>query len=383
MTDQLLLLAVLATCALAGDWLGRRPVGRWFGGAILTLFLTMLLANVGVIPTAAQAPPLYVLLASFAAPAAIFLLLLDVNLGVLQRMGRSMFLAFAIGSVGTLLGVTVAFWVTGPTEWLGTFAAPVAGMYAATYIGGSANLNAVALHYGFDDHPTLLASVNAVDAVVGALWLIALVLLARLLHRFWGSRPGPAAAETDERQPIRPFTVAGFSALLALAFGGLWVSERFSALLAQAGFPVPSILILTTLALALALVPAVQRLGGARALGICGIYLFIGVVGASCDFAALAGLGQVGVSLLLFVTIAVLVHGLVQFGVGRLLGLSPEMLAVASSANIGGAGTILPIARGLDRMDLLAPGMIAGMLGNATGTYAGFLVVWFLRHTTG
>jgi uncharacterized membrane protein len=79
----------------------------------------------------------------------------------------------------------------------------------------------------------------------------------------------------------------------------------------------------------------------------------------------------------------VLVHGLVQFGVGRLLGLSPEMLAVASSANIGGAGTILPIARGLDRMDLLTPGMIAGALGNATGTYAGFMMVWFLRHAAG
>lgn len=383
MTNQLLLLAVLATCALAGDWLGRKPVGRWFGGAILTLFLTMLLANVGVIPTAAQAPPLYVLLAKYGAPAAIFLLLLDVNLVVLRRIGRSMFLAFAIGAAGTLLGVTVAYWVTGPSGWLGPFAEPVAGMYVATYIGGSANLNAVALHYGFDEHPTLLASVNAVDAVVGALWLSSLVLLARLLHSLWGSRPAPASAETDERQPTRPFTVAGFSALLALAFGGLWLSERLSVWLAQAGLAVPSILILTTMALALAFVPAVRKLVGARALGICGIYLFIGVVGASCDFAALAEQGQVGVSLLLFVTIAVLVHGLVQFGVGRLLGLSPEMLAVASSANIGGAGTILPIARGLDRMDLLTPGMIAGMLGNATGTYAGFLMVWFLRHAAG
>lgn len=383
MTDQLLLLAVLATCALAGDWLGRRPVGRWFGGAILTLFLTMLLANVGVIPTAAQAPPLYVLLVRFGAPAAIFLLLLDVNLGVLRRMGRSMFLAFATGAAGTLLGVTVAYWATGPSGWLGPFAAPVAGMYAATYVGGSANLNAVALHYGLTEHPTLLASVNAVDAIVGALWISALVLLARLLHGLWGSRPGPAPAETDERHPVRPFTVAGLSALLALAFGGLWVSERLSDWLAQAGLPVPSILILTTMALALAMVPAVQRLAGARALGIGGIYLFIGVVGASCDFAALAELGPVGVSLLLFVTIAILVHGFVQFGVGRLLGLSPEMLAVASSANIGGAATILPIARGLDRMDLLAPGMVAGMLGNAIGTYAGFLMVWLLRHPAG
>jgi len=74
-----------------------------------------------------------------------------------------------------------------------------------------------------------------------------------------------------------------------------------------------------------------------------------------------------------------LVHGLMQFGVGRLLRLSPETLAIASSANVGGTLTILPIARGLRRMDLLLPGILVGSLGNAIGTYAGFLMVWWLQ----
>ena len=64
-------------------------------------------------------------------------------------------------------------------------------------------------------------------------------------------------------------------------------------------------------------------------LGVFGSYLFIAVIGASCDFEALAGLGRTGGMLVLFVALALLIHGLVQFGVGRLLRLSPETLAIA------------------------------------------------------
>jgi uncharacterized protein YecT (DUF1311 family) len=114
-------------------------------------------------------------------------------------------------------------------------------------------------------------------------------------------------------------------------------------------------------------------------LGVYTAYLFLAVIGAGCDFKALADIGDTGGMLLLFVLAAPLVHGLILFGAGRLLKLGPETLAIASSANVGGALTILPVARGLGRMDLLLPGIVAGMLGNALGTYLGFLMTWFLQ----
>ena len=36
------------------------------------------------------------------------------------------------------------------------------------------------------------------------------------------------------------------------------------------------------------------------------------------------------------------------------------------------------VASGVHRMDLLLPGIMVGMLGNAVGTYAGFLIAWLL-----
>jgi uncharacterized membrane protein len=379
MSDPIYLLAVLGAIAAIAEWLGRRPAGSWLGGAIITLILGILLANAGVIPTITNAPPLYGYLVSVGAPVAIFLLLLDVHLGALKRAGLPMLAAFGIGSAGTIIGVLTAFWLTDADAWLGRFAAPVGGMYAATYIGGSPNLTAVALHFRVTDEPALFAGVNVADGIVGTLWLAALVMVVRLLQRLCVTGPEPVSPDTPEPPDVRPVTVIGVGALLALAFASFWISQQLSDWTADRGVRVPAILIVTTLALLMAHVPAVQRLGGARTLGLFAAYLFIAVIGASCDFEALQGLGRNGGLLVLFVAIVLLVHGLVQFGVGRLLRLSPETLAIASSANVGGTLTILPIARGLRRMDLLLPGILVGSLGNAIGTYAGFLMVWWLQ----
>jgi len=378
MTDSIYLLAVLCAVAALAEWLGRLPAGRWLGGAILSMLIGILLANAGVIPTVSDAPPLYKHLVAVGAPVAIFLLLLDVRLHALNRAGLPMLVAFGIGSVGTLVGVATAFWLTNADQWLGRFAAPVGGMYAATYIGGSANLTAVALHYGVTDEPTLFAAVNVADGAVGTLWIAALVLLVQLLHQLLRTHPEPTVTDAGEIEDARPVSLVGLGMLLALAFGSLSMSQRLSAWAAELGAQVPAMLILTTLALSVAHIPAVHRLGGARMLGVFGSYLFLAVIGASCDLAALAGLGRVGGLLVLFVVLVLLIHGLIQFGVGRLLRLSPETLAIASSANVGGALTIMPIATGLRRMDLLLPGILVGSLGNAIGTYAGFLVAGWL-----
>ena len=379
MTDSIYLLAVLCAVAAVADWLGRLPAGRWLGGAIISLLLGIVLANVGLIPTVSNAPPLYAYLITVGAPVAVFLLLLDVRLQALKRAGLPMLVAFGIGSIGTLVGVATAFWLTNADEWLGRFAAPVGGMYAATYTGGSANLTAVALHYGVTDEPALFAATNVADSVVGTLWIAALVVLAQLLHRLLGTRPEPAVADAGPIEESRLVSLPGIGVLLALALGSLWLSQRMSAWAADSGARVPAMLILTTVALLVAHIPAVHRLGGARMLGMFGSYLFLAVIGASCDLEALAGLGRVGGLLVLFVVLVLLIHGLIQFGVGRLLRLSPETLAIASSANVGGALTIMPIATGLRRMDLLLPGILVGSLGNAIGTYAGFLMVGWLQ----
>jgi uncharacterized membrane protein len=142
---------------------------------------------------------------------------------------------------------------------------------------------------------------------------------------------------------------------------------------------VPSILILTTLALLLAQVPAVQRLPGAHLIGWTAVMFFLAAIGALCDLGALARLGHLAPSLGLLVGTAVLVHGAVVFAGAAALRLDPAVAAVASQANIGGGTSALALARSLDRDDLELPAILVGSLGNALGTYLGFLAVVLLR----
>jgi len=145
-------------------------------------------------------------------------------------------------------------------------------------------------------------------------------------------------------------------------------------LAAWSGDQVPSIIILTVIALALAQVPAITRLPGSRSLGLFAVYLFLCVIGAYCDVGALAEIGGLGLTLLVFTFVLVIVHGSITFGAAWLLRMDVDIAAVASQANVGGGTSALALARSLGRSDLVLPAVLIGSLGTALGTFLGFWV---------
>jgi uncharacterized membrane protein len=163
--------------------------------------------------------------------------------------------------------------------------------------------------------------------------------------------------------------------LLAIGLGTLFLSSRVSAALLW----MPSIIVVTTLALVLAQVPFVQRLRGSRLLGYLLIMMFLAVIGAFCDFRALAGAGSVAATLLIWVAVIVFLHGAIIFFVGGVLKQDWDIIAVASNANIGGSTSAPVCAASLGRPDLQLPGLLAGSVGNAIGTYLGLAVAELLR----
>ncbi len=56
----------------------------------------------------------------------------------------------------------------------------------------------------------------------------------------------------------------------------------------------------------------------------------------------------------------------------------PDVVAVASQANIGGGTSALALARSLNRLDLVLPAILIGSLGLALGTYLGFFTAEYL-----
>ena len=77
------------------------------------------------------------------------------------------------------------------------------------------------------------------------------------------------------------------------------------------------------------------------------------------------------------------VHGLVIFGLGRLLGLDLKTLAVASQANVGGPASAMALATARGYTDRLLPGVAVGLLGYAAGNYLGLGVAVAVRGIIG
>ncbi|HUF23379.1 MAG TPA: DUF819 family protein [Vicinamibacterales bacterium] len=378
--DPLYIFAVLCLLIVASEWLARRKGFRHLGSALIVILLGALVANLGVIPAGSppDAPvPVYDAIFAYVAPLALFWLLLHVNLRSLLSVGLPIIALFLAGSAGTLLGAVAAMRLVNLGEVIGPFAGPVAGMFTGTYTGGGINFNAIALHYGVVREGALFAGATVVDNIVTTIWIVATLAVPRLFAAAWQRRARAAARETAapivnleaERETLDPLKLA---VVLALGAAALWVSMLAASAFAAAGVPVPMILIITTLALVLAQVPAASSLPGPRVLGMWAVYLFLAVVGVFCDVRAMGGLGLLGVALLAFATLTVAIHGLVIFGAAWIFRMDLAAAAVASQANVGGSTSALALAKSLGREDLLLPGILLGALGNALGTFLGF-----------
>lgn len=380
LTGPLAVAAVLCANVFLSEWLGRRGVLRHLGGALLVIVITAIVANLGLIPTVApqDAHPVYEGVFGYVAPLSIFWLLLRVDLREVARAGPQMLLLFAVGAASVMTGSVLGMALFDDGRVFGGHAAALGGMYAATYIGGSINFNALALHYRVVEDGLLYAGANAVDAALTTLWMAATVVAPRLLAGRWPLRPlaRPSAGALDAQADPHDREHAGPADLALVAALGAAAVALSDALAACSG--VPSTLIVTTLALIAAQVPAVQRLRGYRSLGMFSVYLFLAVIGALCDLRAVAGLGELAARLSGLVLTIFAVHGLALLGAARLLRLDPAAAGVASQACIGGGTTALALARSLGRPDLAAPGILAGSLGTALGTYLGFAVAAWL-----
>jgi uncharacterized membrane protein len=381
--DPIYILSVLFLLIAVSELLAKKRFFSHVGSVLIVIIAAAILANLGLIPSSQNSPPLYDDIFRYAAPLGIFFLLLEVRLKDLKFAGLPMISMFLIGSAATAAGAIVGYFLISPEKHF-ELAHAVAGMYTGTYIGGSANLNAVALGYGVNKDGIMFAAINAVDNIYTTIWMILTIVLPRLMQRFFPrGRSIPPQLEGLSDEQIKEELTSNESSvglidlaiLLTLGLGTLFISMAVASLVPW----LPSIIVLTTIALILAQVPLVQRLRGGRILGYLLIMMFLAVIGAYCDLRALAGAGNIAAVLLLWVAVILLVHGILIFFIGGIFKQDWDIVSIASNANVGGATSATVCAASLGRPDLQLPGLLAGTIGNAIGTFAGFAVAEFLK----
>lgn len=376
MYDSLYVLTFLCLIVVATEWLVRKTFFRHFGTALLVIVITALFANMAWLPAGSSAEkpvPIYDGIFAYIAPISIFWLLLQVNLKDILKAGIPLIILFLLGSIGTAIGVVGGMGLINGATSIGENYAAIGGMFTGTYTGGSINFNAVALHYDIVKEGNIYGGAVAVDNILTAIWMVATLAMPRLLAPFWktsnkssDNHLSPLTGIEDDTESLHPLDLG---LVIALGAGALFLSN-----LLAASTGIPSIIIITILALVIAQLPVAEKIKGAQVLGMFSVYLFLAVIGAFCDLSAFHQLGSLGTSLLLMASLAVLLHGLITYGAAKMMKMDLEMASVVSQANIGGGTSALALARSLGRQDLVLPAVLLGSLGNALGTFLGFLM---------
>ena len=284
---------------------------------------------------------------------------------------------FILGSLATTCGIILSWYLLNPESLLGEDGKIIAGMLTGTYTGGSVNFNAIALEYEFQKKGILYAGTIAVDNVVTAIWIMITLIIPAILNRIWKSNKkfisnkNNSIKENDENESINLTSLAW---LLFLGISAYYISDIISLYIID----IPSILILTTIGILLAQSKFISNLKGSQNLGLYLVYVFLAVIGAYCEIGAVNQLQEVGFLLLIFTISAVIIHGILFIIIGGIIYRDWEMISIASQANIGGGASAIALAEAFDRKDLILPAILVGSLGNALGTYLGFLVVYIL-----
>lgn len=350
---------------------------HYLPAAFWCYFLPMLLSTFHLLP---EKSPIYDFLTTYVLSACLILLLLDIRLPAIARLGPTALGSMAVGALGIGLGAVAAYALFArslpPETWKGV------GALSASWIGGSANM--LAVKEGLATPDTVFAPMVIVDTVITYSWMGFLVALGPWQNR-WDAWVG-ADRQALEDVVNRLESMGGLAdrdAARPPAWHGLWLMGfgmfagglclKLGAILPKMSWLSASgwaFLLVTLLGIAFSFTPAsrLERYGASRWGYFC-LYLLLAAIGSKARLQYILEAPR----LILMAYTWVAIHGLILAAYGYWRKIPLFFLVTSSQANIGGTAST-PIVAGVYQPRLASLGLLLAISGNVIGTYAGILI---------
>lgn len=356
------LLAIFFAIAALAATLEKTRIGQRVSGVIFVIAIAMALANFGVIPAWA---PTYGVIWSLLVPMAIALFLIRADLVSIVVEGGRTLIVFGFGVVGVVVGA----WLGALLLDLGKYEAEYAGVFSATYVGGSLNFAAVAEAIGFRDASALAAGV-AIDNVVGLGYVLFIGAMAGNAHfkkHFAWRADELGAGGDDSAGQVRTPTIFDLSVSLGLAALACATGDALAKLFGQPGY---AILFVTVIMVTMATLGRrwLKDVVGPELVAMLFMYLFFAMLGAGADLSSLLTAGP---ALFAYVLIIFAVHIVFVLVGARMFRLNHAEIVIASSACIGGPPISAAFAVLFGWRRLAVPAVAIGVLGYVLGNFVG------------
>lgn len=353
--------AVLVSVAAAGIILEKTKFGSKLSAVVISISGTFILSNLSIIPNDA---PTYDIVWSYLVPIAIPLLLFKANIKKIIAESGATLIAFVIGGIGTVMGTIVAYYMV----FLGEEGWKLAGIFCATYVGGSMNYVAAAEALQLKSGALLTAGIAA-DNLVMTLYFLLLFAIPTFgwLTKYFNSKEEIENGSLNSDLKENSINLENLSKSLAISILVCSVGFGLQNLLQIKG---SAILIITIIIVSAATIfpDKFSRIEGADKLGTYLMQIFFAAIGASANISVVL---EVGPILFVFAALILLIHLAFLLTAGKILKLDIRELVIASNANMGGPTTAAAMAVARKWNGLVIPAILCGTLGYAIATFIG------------
>lgn len=372
-------------------------------------FLPMIGSTFGIFP---ESNPVYGWMTHYMLPFALILLLLSADIKAIFHLGPRAIIVMLMGTLGVVIGSAVSFYLlqdrlfSGNPELQGQVWKGI-GALSGSWIGGSANMTAIAAGTGIDNNATILGPFLVVDTVVGYGWMGVVIFFAQFqdaFNRFFKidttelDKLNERLSRDADKPPVRMTIgalsyVIGFGFFLAvicylcggalsIEFKKIWFSifveketmgpiymffRDFAQVLSGTTW---AVLLATAIGIILSFTPFRKMEDyGASNFGYFALFLVLTGYGARANLAQMKDMQF----FILLGVIWILIHA-VTLMIGVILTRSPLFFfAVGSQSNIGGP-TTGSIVAGVYQKPLASVGVLLGVFGMIIGTPVGLLI---------